>query len=109
MSNEKLIGYCGLYCGDCSNYTGIIADLANDLRKELEKNKFEIIAENIPFKEFKSYPECCKCLGAMAELRCEGCREGRSNFCKIGECAEKKGFEGCLECEDLKVVKNSNF
>ena len=39
---EDLIGYCGLYCGDCFNYKGEIADLARDLRKKLRETKFEL-------------------------------------------------------------------
>jgi len=37
MKDENLVTYCGLYCGDCFNYTGSIADMARDLRKELRK------------------------------------------------------------------------
>jgi len=40
---EDLVAYCGLYCGDCFNYKGEIADLARDLRKELRKTKFDIV------------------------------------------------------------------
>ena len=31
--DKNLTAYCGLYCGDCFNYKGEIADLARDLRK----------------------------------------------------------------------------
>lgn len=34
MSNEN-IAYCGLYCAECPNRKGIIADLARNSRKEL--------------------------------------------------------------------------
>ena len=49
---EKLIGYCGLYCGDCSGYKGTIANLARDLRKELDRERFGELAKvlsKIPF------------------------------------------------------------
>lgn len=29
---ERLIAYCGLFCGGCFSHTGKIADLARDLR-----------------------------------------------------------------------------
>jgi len=29
--NKELIGYCGLYSGDCFGHTGTIADLARGL------------------------------------------------------------------------------
>lgn len=109
MSDENLVGYCGLYCGDCPNYTGVIADLARDLRKELRKNKFELVAENIPFKELKSYPECYECLGAMVKLRCKGCKTGRANFCNIGKCAVKKDIDGCWECDEFESCDKFEF
>lgn len=74
--DENLVSYCGLYCGDCYNYTGSIADMTRDLRKELKKNKFTEIAKVMPFKEFNNYQECYECLSAMEYLRCEGCKDG---------------------------------
>ena len=31
--NIENIAYCGLYCADCPNRIGIIADLAKELKK----------------------------------------------------------------------------
>ena len=42
--NKDLIAYCGLYCGDCFNYKGEIADLARDLRKKLREEKFDRVS-----------------------------------------------------------------
>ncbi|MBI4722572.1 MAG: DUF3795 domain-containing protein [Candidatus Stahlbacteria bacterium] len=103
---KKLTGYCGLYCGDCSGYTGTIADLSRDIRKELRKAKFDAIAKVVPFKEFKYYKECYECLGAMIKLRCKGCRGGsRSKFCNIAKCVQKKNYEGCWECSKFEECK----
>ncbi len=101
MAEEDLIGYCGLYCGDCFGYKGEIADLARDLRKALRKNRFEKIAEVIPFKEFKHYKECYEVLGALVKLRCKKACQGGGGppLCKIRLCAQKKGFSGCWECD----------
>ena len=49
---EKLIAYCGLYCDECFAHRGIIADLARDLRKELRRTRFDIMAgalSEVPF------------------------------------------------------------
>lgn len=110
MDNENLISYCGLYCGSCFQYIGSVADMARDLRKELRKNKFDKVAEAIPFKEFDNYPECYQCLGAMVKLRCKGCRGGfRSKFCKIAKCAQKKEYHGCWECDEFETCKEFEF
>ena len=53
MAEEKdLTAYCGLYCGDCYQYKGKIADLARDLRKELRQGKFDERAEQMSVNSF---------------------------------------------------------
>ncbi len=105
---EALIAYCGLYCGDCLGYQGKVADLARDLRKELQKHRFEKTAEGlskIPFFEvFKDYPQCYEVLGGLVKLRCKKtCRgKGGPPFCTIRECAQAKGLTGCWECDELQ-------
>ena len=106
--DENLIAYCGLYCGDCFSYQGKIADLARDLRKELRQAKFDKAAEGIPFKEFQNYKECYDVLGAMVRLRCKsGCRDGGGNpFCKMRKCCQKKGIEGCWQCDVFETCED---
>jgi hypothetical protein len=110
MPENSLVGYCGLYCGDCHGYTGSIADLARDLRKELRKNNFNKVAEAIPFKEFDNYPECYECLGAMVKLRCEGCRDSsRSKYCEIAKCARENEYMGCWQCDEFETCGKFDF
>ena len=107
QESKKLVAYCGLYCGDCFGYKGKVADLARDLRKELRQAKFDRVAEEIPFKEFKKYKECYEVLGAMVRLRCnKACRGGGGNpFCKMRKCCQKKEIEGCWECDEFETCK----
>lgn len=86
-------------------YNGSIADMARDLRKELRKNE---IAKTMPLEEFfDNYQECYECLGAMVNLRCKGCKYGfRSKFCKIAKCTQKKGYQGCCECDEFQTCQN---
>jgi len=109
--DESLIAYCGLYCGDCHAYKGIIPDLALELRKELRESKYEKFAESITKHsfgtDFKDYEKCYKVLGAMIKFRCEkGCRAGGgSESCKIRICCQTKGIDGCWECEEFETCK----
>ena len=111
--DRNLIAYCGLYCGECFGYKGIVADLARDLRKELRQARFEKTAEvfaTIPFsffKAFQNYPQCYEVLGALVKLRCKrACKGGGSNpDCKIRKCCQRKDFEGCWECEEMETCK----
>ena len=111
--DKNLIGYCGLYCGDCPGHTGVIADLAKDLRKQLRKYKFETFAEYLPIKEFKNYKECYEVLGAMVKLRCKRTYRDRkrATSCGIWKCCREQSFQGCwecdqfMDCEKLKVLE----
>jgi len=107
VKDKNLIAYCGLYCGDCFGYKGKVADLARDLRKELRQAKFDKVADGIPFKEFRHYKECYEVLGAMVKLRCNNaCKGGGGNpFCKVRKCCQKKGIEGCWQCDEFETCE----
>lgn len=107
--NRSLVAYCGLYCGDCFNYKGEIADLARDLRKKLREVKFNKISQPLSkyLKEFKDYDVCYTVLGAMVKLRCKKtCRNGGGPpFCKIRKCCQQKNIQGCWECDEFEFCK----
>jgi hypothetical protein len=106
MDEKDVVAYCGLCCLDCHGYTGRIADLARNLRKELRAAKYEKFAASVskhPFAAaFWQYPECYELLGQILKFRCKkGCRNGGGPpFCKIRKCCSDKGIEGCWECAD---------
>ncbi len=112
---KDLIAYCGLYCGDCFGYKGVVADLARDLRKELRQAKFsrtaEFLAETPFFAVFKDYPQCYEVLGALAKFRCRRtCRGGGGPpFCKMRKCCQKKGIDGCWQCDEFETCPNLDF
>jgi hypothetical protein len=101
------ISYCGLYCGDCFGHTQKIANMARDLRKEFRNNRFDklapVFAEMSFFKEFKDYDKCYNLLGLMVKLRCHKmCRgKGGPPNCKIRNCAKKKKYDGCWQCDEF--------
>ena len=105
--SEDLVAYCGLYCGDCHGFTGCVADLARDLRKELRKIRYDLFAKEMasfPYgKIYKHYDECYEVLGQMVKFRCKrGCRKGEGNpSCKIRGCVQKKELDGCWECSEF--------
>ena len=111
----EVITYCGLCCLDCPGYTGTIADLARDLRKELRSAQYEKIAAAIadaPFgKPFANYDKCYELLGAMVKFRCKkGCRNGGGPpFCQIRKCCKEKEIAGCWECGDRDACKKLDF
>lgn len=114
-NQEKLITYCGLFCGECFSYTGKIADFARDLRKELRQTRFDKVAEGLSsisfFKAFKKYPECYEVLGEMVKLRCRKCcRDGGANpSCAIRKCCQKKEIEGCWLCDEFEDCRKMDL
>jgi hypothetical protein len=109
---DPLMGYCGLYCGDCVNHKGEVADLARDLRKKLQEEHFDRVAAGLAgyFKDFNDYGKFDNILGALVELRCkEGCRNSRGPYCPAGKCSIKKGYKGCWECGEFDGCKKLQF
>jgi len=112
---QDLVGYCGLYCGDCAGYAGRIADLARDLRKELRAAGFDRTAAafaKIPFfAVYRRYPDCYEVLGAMTRMRCpRTCRGGGANpSCRPRSCAQRKQLAGCWECGEFETCAKLRF
>ena len=112
--NIELTAYCGLYCGDCLRYRSKAADLAKDLVSELQNTEFNKYAELKSgstkqfdaVKQFEHYKEFCEVLETIIALQCNNpCRVGGgcpTFSCEILECCQKKGFEGCWQCDEFE-------
>jgi hypothetical protein len=103
------VAYCGLCCGDCPGHTQRIADLALDLRRELQRVTFEETAELFTkqpaFAVFRHYDKACDVLGALTKLRCKTpCRAkpAGETKCRIRACCITQGFMGCWECSSFE-------
>jgi len=113
--SERLIAYCGLYCGDCSGYKGTLANLARDLNRELKRERFgelaAILAEVPFFKALEHYPQCCEVLEVLPKLRCKKtCRgNGGPPECAIRKCSREKGLDGCWQCGEFKTCTKLDF
>lgn len=103
---KELLAYCGLYCGDCLGYTGLLAKRAKSLMTALEKHKFDRTAKCVFPKELKDYYRFHEMLGFMTGLKCpKVCRKRKDTetSCKIRECCIDKGFYACYECDDFEI------
>jgi len=109
MNERKdLLAYCGLYCGDCLGYTGVIADAAKNFMKVLEKYKFDQTAKCVFPEELKNYDTFCEMLVFMTNLKCPKiCREREDSdaFCKVRKCCRDRGFHACYECDDFETCE----
>ena len=115
QNDQKLIGYCGIYCGDCPGYKGNISDRATDLRKELQKERYDKFAEvisKLPFgKAFENYDKFSEILDLMADFRCTNiCRDSECESpCEVRKCCFAKEIEGCWECDEFETCTKLDF
>ncbi|MFC1937075.1 DUF3795 domain-containing protein [Chloroflexota bacterium] len=111
----EFTGYCGLYCGDCIRYRSKASDLARALLNELQATEFGKYAEvkSCSVKELEQYRQCCQVLEAIIGLQCnEPCRVGggcTTFSCKILQCCQRRGYQGCWECDDLEKCNEFEF
>jgi hypothetical protein len=102
-----LFGYCGIYCGDCPNYTHSISNPAKELRKELRRCNFDKIALTLSkmpdYQCFNNYHKFYELLEAMINFQCNDCckRGGGCHNCQIRKCAKSKGLDGCWQCDEF--------
>jgi hypothetical protein len=81
----------------------------------LRKSKYEKFADSLSTtsfgKSFSDYDKCYEVLGAFVKFRCnKGYKNGGGPpFCKIRKCCEKKGIEGCWECEIFGECEKLDF
>lgn len=85
INNDTLLGYCGLFCGNCPNYQKTMATVPVNFKK----NNF-------------SKP----CLGCNNELNI---KTVHCSNCAIMECNKKKNIRICYECTDFPCEMMNNF
>jgi hypothetical protein len=86
MSEIKLDGYCGLYCGGCDIYR-----LSENERKTGVKAKWQEMPEQFR-KAIKEADIVCH--GCKSDTVFSGCK-----VCPLVRCARKKGVENCALCK----------
>lgn len=105
MSARRLLGYCGMYCGDCLGHTGVIANAAEEFLKVLDKHEFERTVEGVFSEQLAGYDTFIDVVEFMDGLRCKTmCREvdGGESTCVVRQCTVDNGFIACNECRDLE-------
>lgn len=105
MSERRLLGYCGMYCGDCLGCSGVIADASKEFLKVLDNYEFEKTAIHVFHTQLEEYDKFIDMLEFMGGLRCKTrCREvdGGESKCEVRQCALDHGYFTCNECEGFE-------
>jgi predicted RNA-binding Zn-ribbon protein involved in translation (DUF1610 family) len=87
---QELLAPCGLYCGVCGI---LIAHRENNSKfKERLSAVYQVPAEELV------------CEGCLSKVVFKYCR-----VCPIKSCTQKRGFEGCHQCQEFPCVHIQNF
>ena len=115
-NGERLIAYCGLYCGDCPGYKGTIANLARDLRKELEagasSRTWRRSSADIPFfKALRAFRSAAQVLKTLPKLQLQEDLPGqrRAAGLRDSHVQSRQGFDGCWQCGTFKTCTKLDF
>ncbi|MGD8563143.1 MAG: DUF3795 domain-containing protein [Desulfarculaceae bacterium] len=92
FDDQKLIGICGLYCGDCPYY---LAPRLGDEEQLAELSR----KSGLPAGEIQ-------CDGCLSDRVSPGCRECRHGF---RTCAAAQGVTWCFECPDFPCQRLEDF
>lgn len=100
MNIKETISPCGLYCGVCAIYN---AHQKNDVKsKKLALAVYKKRAKLPPSSNL-----------GIQDIKCDGCRSNNlfayCKECKIRDCADTKGYEGCYQCEEFPCQNIDNF
>lgn len=96
--NPNFIAPCGLYCGVCGVYYA-----TRDNNKKFFDKLIGVYKGKIPGSENLE----------EKDIHCEGCLSGKTSIfcthCKIRDCAQEKGYQGCHQCDDFPCEHIDNF
>ena len=91
---KALIAYCGLDCEKCEARIATVND-DNDLRKKVAKGWSDLNGVEIT-------PEMINCMGCRVDgVKTPYC----DSMCQIRQCALKREYGTCGECDDLETCK----
>jgi hypothetical protein len=100
-----LVTYCGIYCGDCLGYTGVIAKAADAFLDVLDEYKFYMTARNVFPGELGDYDGLIDMLLFMTEMKChKPCRDRTDEeaSCVVRDCCKARGLYACYECSEFE-------
>ena len=105
QDKRALLAYCGLYCGDCMGYTGVIADAAERFKVVLDHHQFGKTAGAIFPEELAEYDKLLEMISFMAGLRCPAACRSRTDHtsCPAKNCCIDKGYFACHECDEFET------
>ena len=102
--NPEFASPCGLYCGVCAIHIA-----HRDNNRKFKNRLVNLYKGGIPGKGTLPDSETL----SAADIRCQGClsddRFMHCKSCRIRDCAEKKGYRGCHQCDEFPCEHIKHF
>lgn len=104
MSQQVVVGYCGVCCSHCGMQTRI-PRMAKELKRFVEAYRYgewiSYVTQDFAFEGFMNG------LNWFANSGCRGCLQGGGvPTCGVRNCCREKNLDNCYSCEDfLKCAK----
>lgn len=102
--NPDFASPCGLYCGVCAIHIA-----HRDNNQKFKERLANLYRGGIPGKGTLPNSENL----SAEDIRCKGClsddRFMHCNRCEIRDCTQKKGYEGCHQCDEFPCRHIDDF
>ena len=102
--NPAFVSPCGLYCGVCAVYMA-----HRDNNEKFKARLAGLYSGGVSGKG--TLPNSADL--TPRDIHCSGCLSDdlfmHCNQCEIRECTQKRGYEGCHECDDFPCSYIDNF
>jgi hypothetical protein len=108
---KNQMGPCGTVCAVCDLGNGTIAEIAHELKQNLQSWGILKWASQVSGGSEIDFNNLNKSLDWInTYIRCLGCEKGGGPpGCSIRICAKERGYELCSECPELEECKNFNW
>lgn len=104
---DPKLARCGIYCGQCTAFLGVVAERAAKLKQLIERD-FKW-SQNV--KAF-DYQSTVKGLEWLSHQKCPGCRFVSETWCEVKKnCPRIKSnsIDNCLQCEEFPFCQFNEY
>ncbi len=107
MSDDIVIGYCGVCCNHCGMQTRI-PEMARKLKRFIDAYGYGVWINNIT-QEF-DFNNMMKALDWFAQSTCSNCLKGGGMpHCEVRICCSKKKLKNCYFCEEFSRCEKLGY
>ena len=107
MSLNQKLGKCGVFCAQCSSFTGEMTELASKIKVWTVRD-YSWLKDSDEDFDFDNF---LKGLDWFIDSTCPGCRNVKESWCDVKKCEkiQQGTIDNCLVCEDFASCKFTDY